>query len=157
VRLLVLGEGQDRARAEAEVAERGLGDHVRFVGWVDPTEVPAWLAAVDVVAAPSRTAADGWTEAQGLSILEAMAAVRPVVATDTGGIVDTVDHEVTGLLVPEGRPDELAAALRRLHDDPALADRLAEAGRSLVVSRFLADTAADTFSDLFDDVVAGRS
>jgi phosphatidyl-myo-inositol dimannoside synthase len=156
VRAVVLGEGQDRGRAEADVAARGLGDHVAFVGWVDPTEVPAWLAAVDVVVAPSRTAADGWTEAQGLSIVEAMAARRPVVATATGGIGDAVEHEATGLLVGEGRPDELAAGIRRLHDDPELATRVAAAGRALVEARYQADTSADAFSALFTDVIGVR-
>jgi glycosyltransferase involved in cell wall biosynthesis len=157
VRAVVLGEGQDRRRAEANVNARGLGEHVRFVGWVNPSEVPAWLAAVDVVVAPSRTAPDGWTEAQGLSIIEAMAAYRPVVATASGGIGDVVEHERTGLLVGEGRPDELAAAIARLHDDPALATRLAVGGRTLVVARYLADAAADAFSNLFHDVIGDRS
>jgi phosphatidyl-myo-inositol dimannoside synthase len=155
-RVVVLGEGQDRAKAEADVARRGLGEHIRFVGWVDPTDVPTWLAAVDLVAAPSRTAPDGWTEAQGLSIIEAMAAYRPVVATASGGIGDTVEHEVTGLVVGEGRPDELAAALRRLHEDRELAGLLALSGRAVVVARYLADAAADAFSDLFADLVDSR-
>lgn len=152
LRVVVLGEGQDRARAEADVRDRGLAEHVRFVGWVDPAEVPAWLAAADVVAAPSRTAPDGWAEAQGLSIVEAMAARRPVVATASGGIGDAVEHEVTGLVVGEGRPDELAAAIRRLADDPALAGRLADAGRARAVERFSADASADAFTHLFDEV-----
>jgi glycosyltransferase involved in cell wall biosynthesis len=114
------------------------------------------LAAVDVVVAPSRTAPDGWTEAQGLSIIEAMAAYRPVVATASGGIGDVVEHERTGLLVGEGRPDELAAAIARLHEDPSLATRLAIGGRTLVVARYLADAAADAFSNLFHDVIGDR-
>jgi glycosyltransferase involved in cell wall biosynthesis len=152
VRVVVLGEGQDRARAEAEVRRRGLEEHVRFVGWVDPADVPAWLAAVDVVAAPSRTAPDGWAEAQGLSIVEAMAARRPVVATASGGIGDAVEHEVTGLVVDEGRPDQLAAAIRRLHDDPPLAERLADAGRARAVEGFSADASADAFDALLQEV-----
>lgn len=155
VRAVVLGEGQDKAAAEAQVAERGLGDHVRFVGWVDPTEVPAWLAAVDVVVAPSRRAPDGWAEAQGLAIVEAQAAGRPVVASDSGGIGDAVEHEVTGLVVGEGRPDQLAAAVARLHADPALAGRLAAAGRDQAVARFSAAASADAFSALFA-AVTGR-
>ena len=157
VRAVVLGEGQDRAAAEARTTELGLDGHVRFVGWVEPAQVPAWFAAADVVVAPSRTADDGWTEAQGLSIVEAMAVGRPVVASDTGGIGDAVEHEVTGLLVGEGQPDQLAAAVLRLHQDPALATRLAAAGRARAVERFSADASADAFSGLFADLIGARS
>jgi glycosyltransferase involved in cell wall biosynthesis len=156
VRAVVLGEGQDRAAAEARSAELGLGDHVHFAGWVEPIEVPAWLAASDIVLAPSRTASDGWAEAQGLSIVEAMAARRPVVATDSGGIGDAVEHEVTGLLVGEGRPDELADAVRRLHADLALSGQLADRGRARAVERFSADASADAFSSLFTDLIGAR-
>lgn len=157
VRAVVLGEGQDRAAAEARCAELGLTDLVTFVGWVAPRDVPAWLAATDVVVAPSRTAPDGWAEAQGLAIVEAMAARRPVVATDSGGIGDLVDHEVTGLLIGEGHPDELAAAVRRLQDDPALAERLAVAGRQRAVQRYSADASAEAFSTLFSELIGARS
>lgn len=156
VRAVVLGEGQDRLAAEARAAELGLGDHVSFVGWIDPAEVSAWLRAADVVVAPSRTAPDGWAEAQGLSIVEAMAARRPVVASDSGGIGDAVEHEVTGLVVGEGRPDQLADAVRRLHADPTLAARVAEAGRARAVERFSADASADAFSALFTDLIGRR-
>jgi glycosyltransferase involved in cell wall biosynthesis len=156
VRAVVLGEGQDRAAAETRSAELGLTDHVHFVGWVEPSEIPAWLAAADVVVAPSRRAADGWAEAQGLSIVEAMAAGRPVVASDSGGIGDAVEHEVTGLLVGEARPDELAAAVLRLHEDRELAARLGAAGRGRAVERFSADASADAFAALFADVVGAR-
>ena len=157
VRAVVLGEGQDRVAAEARVTELGLGDHVAFIGWVDPTEVPTWLAAADIVVAPSRTAPDGWAEAQGLSIVEAMAARRPVVASDSGGIGDAVEHEVTGLVIEEGRADQLAAAVRRLHADPALAERLAAAGRQRAVDRFSADASAAAFSALFADLIGTRA
>ncbi len=156
VRAVVLGEGQDRVAAEARAADLSLGDHIAFVGWVDPTQVPAWLAAADVVVAPSRTAPDGWAEAQGLSIVEAMAARRPVVASDSGGIGDAIEHEVTGLVVGEGHPDQLAEAVRRLHADPALATRLAESGRARAVERFSAGASADAFSSLFTDLIGTR-
>jgi glycosyltransferase involved in cell wall biosynthesis len=86
-----------------------------------------------------------------------MAARRPVVATASGGIGDLVEDGVTGLLVPEGRPDELAAALRRLHGEPGLADRLAAGGRALVVARYRADAAAAAFSELFTEVIGAAS
>ena len=59
-------------------------------------------------------------------------------------------------MVGEGRPDELAAALRRLHEDRELAGLLALSGRAVVVARYLADAAADAFSDLFADLVDSR-
>ncbi len=153
VTAVVVGEGQDREQAERRARERGLAGHVRFVGWVDAPDVPAWLAAADVVVAPSRTGPDGWTEGQGLAIVEAMAVRRPVVASDSGGIGDAVVDGETGLLVPEGQPDAMAEAVRRLVDDQVLAERLAEGGRALAVERFSAGASADAFSALFADVV----
>ena len=85
-----------------------------------------------------------------------MAARRPVVASDSGGIGDAVEHEVTGLVVSEGRPDQLADAVRRLHADPTLAARVAEAGRARAVERFSADASADAFSALFTDLIGRR-
>jgi len=156
VRAVVLGEGQDRAAAEARVAELGLAEHVRFVGWIDPAEVPTWLHAADIVVAPSRTAPDGWAEAQGLSVIEAMAAHVPIVASDSGGIGDAIEHEVTGLVIGEGRADQLADAIRRLHGDRVLAARLAERARDRAVDRFSADASAEAFSALFTDLIDGR-
>jgi phosphatidyl-myo-inositol dimannoside synthase len=152
LRAVVVGEGQDRAAAEQRCLDLGLGDHVRFVGWVEPEEVPAWLGAADIVVAPSRRAADGWTEGQGLAIVEAMAARRPVVATDTGGIGDVVVDDVTGVLVPEGRPDRIAAAILDLVRNRARTERLAEAGRAVAMARFSADASADAFADVFAEV-----
>ena len=65
-------------------------------------------------------------------LVEAMAAGTPVVATDVSGIPELVEHEVNGLLVPPEDPEALADTLLRLHGDPALAARLAGAGRATV-------------------------
>lgn len=153
----VVGAGRDQEEAELRARQRGVADRIAFVGWADPDEVPSWLAAADVVVAPSRTAADGWVEAQGLTIVEAMAVERPVVATDTGGIADAVINGETGVLIDEGDPVALAAAVLQLHREPARAGRLAAAGRRRAVEHYAASVTAERMSGLLAEVaVAAR-
>ena len=73
-RALLVGEGQDRAELEAHAVAAGLAPQVHFTGWVQPAEIPKYMAAADVFVAPSRRAPNGWVEAQGLTCLEAMIA-----------------------------------------------------------------------------------
>ena len=94
---------------------------VTFTGRRD--DVPAVTAALDVAVLPS------YREAQGLSILEAMALARPVVASAVGGIPEMIEHARTGLLVPPRDPDFLAHAIVRLLTDHQYADLLGRAGR----------------------------
>jgi glycosyltransferase involved in cell wall biosynthesis len=156
--LAVVGEGQDRRAAEHRARARGVTDRITFAGWVEPDAIPDWLAAADIVAAPSRTAANGWTEAQGLTIIEAMAAERPVVATRTGGIGDAITHGETGVLVAEGDPVALARAVLDLHDHPDRAARLARAARRRAVERYAAARTAAQMSDVLVEArLAGRS
>jgi glycosyltransferase involved in cell wall biosynthesis len=154
VTLLVVGEGQDRPILEQQAHGLGLSGQVNFCGWVDPLHMPAYLAAADIFVAPSRTAPDGWVEAQGLTIIEAMMAGLPVVATRTGGIGDSVDHERSGLLVNERAPEELARAVERLLADPALGARLGEQARREATERFSRAASATAFSSLFHSLLA---
>jgi glycosyltransferase involved in cell wall biosynthesis len=119
VKLLVAGTGPllEELRAEA-----GPDDAVRLLGFVD--DVPSFMAACDVCAATSDAAL---SEGFGLSALEAMAAGRPVVATRVGSLPEVVTPD-TGLLVRPDDVDELAVALGRLADDPALRAELGRAG-----------------------------
>lgn len=150
----VVGDGQDREAAQRRARELGVGDRVDFVGWVAPAEVPSWLAAADVVVAPSRTASDGWVEAQGLAITEAMAAERPVVATRTGGITDAITDGETGVLIDEACPDGLARAVLALHDDPDRAGRLASAARRRAVQTYTDTSTAERMSAVLSETAA---
>ena len=89
-----------------------------------------------------------------VSVLEAMAAERPVIATAIGGTDEAVAHESTGLLVPSKDPAALAAAIRRLQDDPAAARRLAVAGRARVEREFSSDATASQVMAIYDQVLA---
>ena len=100
--LLVVGEGSRREALEAQVAALGISRSVVFTGRRD--DVPAVTAALDVAVLPS------YREAQGLTILEAMALSRPVVASNVGGIPEMIEDGRTGLLVPPHDPAALAAS-----------------------------------------------
>ena len=153
---VVVGEGRDREAAKERAQALGVEDQIAFVGWVEPDDVPSWLAAADVVVAPSRTGADGWVEAQGLAIVEAMAAERPIVATRTGGIADAVVDGESGVLVDEADPGALAHAVLGLHDEPDRARRLATAARQRAVERYGASSTAERLSAVLASTVAAR-
>lgn len=123
-RLVVLGEGELRADLEAQRRALGLDDHVLLPGFVD--DVLPRLAAFDVFVLTSRT------EGLGTSILDAMACGRPVLATRAGGIVDAVEHDVSGRLAAVGDVDGLADELEALQRSAALRHRLGHAARTRV-------------------------
>jgi glycosyltransferase involved in cell wall biosynthesis len=89
----------------------------------------------------------------GLINLEAMACQTPVVASAVGGILEVVEDGVTGLLVPPGRPDDLAAALRRLLDDAATARAMGQAGRRRVEERFAWDSVAARTEQIYAEAI----
>ncbi len=149
VTAIILGEGPDRPRMEALSADLGVGERILFLGWIQPDAVPNYLSAADVFVGPSKRAKSGGVEGQGLTFIEAMLADTPVIATRSGGIVDTVQDGRTGLLVSENEPEEIAAAIRRLVRNPELAQRLAARGREMVMSEFSRETTAHAFSALF--------
>ena len=148
-RLLVIGDGPQRAALEARVDAEGLRASVRFVGNRD--DVPRWLPALDIKALPSFG-----DEGVPQSILQAMACGLPVVSTPIGAIAEAVQDEVTGVLVPPRDADALAAALARLMDDAALRRRMGDAGRAMALERFGLDRMLDGMERVFRDVVAAR-
>lgn len=151
---LIAGAGQDRTAMEALSLDIGLTGKVFFTGWIDPELVPVYLAAADVFVGPSRQACDGWIEAQGLTSLEAMAVGTPVVASRSGGIVDAVVHNKTGLLVDERSPDQVAEAVIRLNLDQELSRNLAAQGRKLVEQSYSRQACAARFSEVFKGLIS---
>jgi glycosyltransferase involved in cell wall biosynthesis len=101
-----------------------LDPFTRFVGWQSQEALPRQLRAADLVVVPTVA-----QEALGRTAVEAMAAGRPVVASRIGGLPFTVVDGATGLLSEPGDADDLARKIERLVDDPALRERLGQAGR----------------------------
>lgn len=133
--LLVVGEGSERDRLEGLAAAHLRAEiccaSVHFLGRRE--DVPQILAAANVVVMPS------YREAQGLAIVEALAAHRPVVASNVGGIPEMIRSGENGILVPSQDPSALASAIGLLFRDRALANKLASAGHELVHQKFCVD------------------
>jgi glycosyltransferase involved in cell wall biosynthesis len=127
-RTLVVGDGPQRPALAAAVRDLGLTGAVDLLGERD--DVAELLAGADVFALCSAS------EGLPMSVLEAMAAGLPVVASDVGGVPELVRDGETGLLVPPARPAALASALERLAADAALRRRLGEAGRRRAEEHF---------------------
>lgn len=126
--LAVLGDGELRRSLEGLAASLGIADRTHFTGWWD--DVPAALADLDVVVLSSRN------EGTPVALIEALAAGRPVVATDVGGVRHVVQDGETGWLCPPGDPSALSDLVRRALEHRDLAVHLAEEGRRRVAERF---------------------
>ncbi len=156
VKYVVIGEGPDRERFETKVEKLKLSNCIFFAGWISPADMPAYMAAADIFVAASKRAADGWVEAQGLAIAEAMMAGTPVVATRSGGIPDTVQDQETGLLVDEGSPHQIAEALSRLLIDINLAYSLSQRARQYAKDHYSRTATAKKFSDLYEELLTKK-
>jgi len=143
VYLLVVGEGSCCDSLMRQASDLGVAHRVIFTGRRE--DVPAVTAALDVAVLPS------YREAQGLSILEAMALSRPVVASNVGGIPEMIEDGVSGLLVPSHDAGALAAAIVCLLKNHQLADLIGRAGHDLVHRRFCLDGMIDAIESIYDE------
>lgn len=144
VRFALAGEGQARAALEDRARALGVEDRVLFLGARD--DIPQLLACCDLFVLPSLY------EGLPLSILEAMAAGRPVVASAIPGVDEAVVHNETGLLAPPGNAVALARAMDRLLTDAALRQRLVRAARLRVHNEFSAESMVRRVMHLYEEL-----
>jgi glycosyltransferase involved in cell wall biosynthesis len=140
------GDGPSRASLQDQAVRLGVADRVRFLGYRD--DVQDLLATCDLVVLPSLC------EGFSLAIVEAMAAGKPIIATNSGGTPEIVRHGDNGLLVPAGEPSNLAAAIRALLADPARARELAEAARVQARREFSAGRMVERVEAVYTDALA---
>jgi glycosyltransferase involved in cell wall biosynthesis len=143
---LIVGDGPDRAAIETEIGRLGLEDSVLLAG--ERADVPELLADSDVFVLSSRS------EGLPVSVLEAMAAELPVVASRVGGLDELVVGGETGILVPSGDHEALAAALTTMVEDRGLRRRLGDAGRSRAEALFDLAAFRQAHVDLYDEQLA---
>lgn len=145
----MFGEDDLAGALVAQVTERGVADQITFTGFVE--DVPALLRDCDVLVHASTI-----PEPFGQVVLEGMAAGLAVIASDSGGPAEVVNHGVDGLLVPPGDVDALAAALRRLRENPAERRALATAGLARVCD-FAPEALARKVIEVYRSMVRPRS
>ncbi|MDX2242415.1 MAG: glycosyltransferase [Leptolyngbyaceae cyanobacterium bins.302] len=146
VKVVILGEGEQRQALEQLAVDLGISDRVDLLGWV--AHPRAYLPAFDVVALPSRS------EGFPLAIVEAMLAARPVVATRVGSVAEAVIEGETGFLVEKNDVVGLTSALQRLVHDRVLRDRLGQKGRDVAIAHFTAEQMTRRYEQIWQDVLA---
>jgi glycosyltransferase involved in cell wall biosynthesis len=144
-RLVVVGDGPQRPALKRRALELGLGDAVRFTGWVD--RAANLMSACDVVVIPSR-----W-EGFGMVALEAMAAGRPIVASRVDALEEVVVDGETGVLVPAAEPHALADAVGALLSDPERAAALGRAGRRRLETEFSLERMVGRTVAVYDELL----
>lgn len=147
VRLLIAGEGNLRPKIEAAIRELGLEQHVRLLG--HRNDVPRILRSADLYLSSS------WSEGLGTSVLEALAAKVPVVATVAGGIPEMILPGQTGTLVPNRNPAALARAVCAVLSDLGRASEWAEKGRRLVEERFAVNAMVEGNLRVYEALLSG--
>ncbi|MGH2598497.1 MAG: glycosyltransferase, partial [Dehalococcoidia bacterium] len=148
IEVTLAGDGPERGRLERRAAELGIEDQVRFTGVVGQDEALTLYRECDIFCLPSRS------EGLPAVLIEAMACGIPVVATRIDAVPELVEDGVSGLLVPPRDATGLASALRRLHDEPQLGQRLGSAGREKVRREFDVATNAAALARRFTRVEA---
>lgn len=152
-RLVLLGEGVDRSKFEAQARALGVAERVTFAGWVDAPTLANHLAMADLFAGPSKPGPGGWVEAQGLVFVEAMAAGAPIVATRCGGIPDMVIDGETGLLVTPGDVEALSSTIQQALSDAALRKRLSENARRRYEEHFSTEQVTKRLLHTYESVL----
>jgi glycosyltransferase involved in cell wall biosynthesis len=143
-RILVVGDGPRRGMLESLARELGVDETVRFVG--TQSDIPRVLALTDVVALTSHM------EANPVSLLEAMASQKPVIATRVGSVPETVLDGQTGYLVAPGDEKQLAQRLIELLRTPKLASAMGRAGREQVLARWTEEHMTRGYEDLLSEI-----
>ena len=145
--LLVIGDGPLQGELEAQTGVLGLSASVHFLG--ARPDVPDLLGILDLFVLCSHS------EGLSLTLIEACAATKPIVATDVGGNSEVVEHGVNGLIVPPDRPDMLAEALVEILSDPEKARCMGEAGRVKFEREFTLDGMVQAYEQLYISCMSG--
>jgi len=145
VTLLLAGAGTDQDKLENLVSSLGLTKEVRFLGFVK--DISEFLAGIDIFVTTSLS------EGLSISLLEAMAAARPIVASSILPNTELIEHAVTGLIVPVKSPDKTARAIARFIQKPDLAQKCAKQARERILKDYTIDRMFQETWNLYNDLL----
>lgn len=145
LQLLLIGDGPEKEALIRQAYALGVERRLVLCASAADTRIP--LSLMKIFAAPS------WNEGFGLALVEAMAAGVPVVASNTGGPAETIEHGKTGLLVPAGDTPALEQAIDSLLSDPGKADCIAQAARRLALERYDMKRVTEQMEGLYKEVI----
>ena len=160
VRFLMIGTGPDEHDTHEEVKQRGLEPHFVFTGFVEHSKIGDYLAAGDILVAPYSDllkAEEGRADmASSLKVFEYMAAGKPVVVTEVGNRGGAIEHGVSGLVIPNAEPSNLADAICRLLEDGELATQMGKRGRATVEDRYSWQRHTESLYRLFERTIQAQ-
>ena len=148
ITFIIAGNGSQREKLGDLSIELGISDKVKFPGFRN--DIPELLFVIDIFVLPSL-----W-EGMPNVLLEAMAAGKPVIATDTGGSKDIIDSSINGILVEPGNSEALAEAILKLLEDPAQRQRLGESAKQTVKERFPIDKMISKTEQVYAQLIKQR-
>jgi glycosyltransferase involved in cell wall biosynthesis len=149
IRLIIIGEGDQRGALESQVSELGLGDRVFLPGYREDARI--YLACFNVFVLPSLT------EGLPITLLEAMQARVPVVATEVGGIPEVLDNGRAGLLVQACEPHGLSEAIRVVYNDKKLLMELTNVAVERMATHYSSRAMANGYFSVYEKVVRYRN
>jgi glycosyltransferase involved in cell wall biosynthesis len=147
----IVGDGPNRAALEMLARELGVAARVRWHGQLSQSELPRLYQSAAAVVVPSAE------EGLGLVAVEALLCETPVVAFDSGGLRDVIQHDRTGLLVPAGDRTALARALDDLLGRAGRGSDLGRAGRLYALSAFAPESAARRYAEIYHQVIGAHA
>lgn len=145
---LLLGEGKMEDELKNLVNELGITSKVVFSRY--RSDIPQIMSIIDVYVSSSLT------EGFPISVIEALAAGKPVVATNVGGVPDLIKDGSTGLLIPPGNSEALVNSITQLLDNEAMAKQFGDAGRELVRKNYSVKTMAAKYEDIYETLFASK-
>jgi glycosyltransferase involved in cell wall biosynthesis len=146
----IIGEGPLVAALQAQIAEAGLQSIVKLVGPQTQSQIALCLANATIFVLPCTREEGGGMDNLPTVIMEAMAAGLPVISTPIAGVPEMVEHDSSGILVPEHEPGAVSAAIEYLIADPQKARRFGDRGRLIASEKFSIEGSARALRALFE-------
>ncbi|KKR45325.1 MAG: hypothetical protein A3G47_02280 [Candidatus Zambryskibacteria bacterium RIFCSPLOWO2_12_FULL_39_45] len=143
ISLIIIGKGEDGLKLQRQARDADLAERVKFLGFIPYADLPKYLSVCDIFVRPSRS------EGFGNSLIEAMAAGVPVIATPVGGIPDFIDDKETGIFCSPDNPQSIAEAVTLLLHENSLREHIIEKAKDRVLERYSWDHVAGEMKAVF--------